>query len=324
MEMEMEKDIAMETATSMTVVRIDQFGGPEVLHRQTVRIPAPAEGELLVKVRAAGVNPVEYKIRAGKYPAVKEDKLPYVPGRDVSGEVVECGPSTRRFAKGDSLFAMPGIDRGGYAEYVVIKEDEAASRPGSLDAVAAGGVPLAALTAWQGLFRHGCLMEGQRVLIHGGSGGVGHFAIQFAKARGAYVATTVSGGHVDLAHELGADQAIDYKTRRFEDDVEDVDMVFDLVAGETRERSWGVLKRGGILVSTLTEPSPEKAAEHGVRGMRYTVEESGADLSEIARLIDSGQVKPVIVKTFPLEQAAQAQQFLETEHPAGKVVLTIG
>jgi NADPH:quinone reductase-like Zn-dependent oxidoreductase len=314
----------METATSMKVIRIAGFGGPEVLREETVPVPVPAAGELLVKNRAAGVNPVDYKKRGGRYPAVKEDKLPYILGRDVSGEVVECGSPAERFAKGDSLFAMPRIERGGYAEYVVIKEDEAALKPRSLDRVAAGGVPLAALTAWQGLFRHGGVKKGQRIFIHGGSGGVGHFAVQFAKAKGAYVAATVSGRHVSFARELGAGQVIDYKRQRFEDEIHDAAMVFDLIGGETQERSWSVLKKGGILVSTLTQPSQEQAAAHGARGMRYTVEESGADLYEIAKLIDAGQVKPVIAKTFPLNQAAQAQQFLEKEHPAGKAVLTIG
>ncbi len=314
----------METVRSMKAVRIAAFGGPEMLHLETVDIPTPGEREMLVKVAAAGVNPVDYKIRAGKYPAVREDKLPYILGRDVSGEVVECGPSTERFAKGDRLMAMPRIERGGYAEYVVIREDEAAPRPRSLDAIVAGAVPLAALTAWQGLFRHGGLKQGQRVLIHGGSGGVGHFAIQFAKAKGAYVATTVSGQHADFVRGLGADQVIDYEARRFEDEVDAVDMVFDLIGGETQERSWSVVKRGGILVSTLTQPSREKAAEGGARGVRYTVEESGADLSEIGVLIDAGQVRAVIARCFPLDRAADAQRFLEAEHPAGKVVLEAG
>lgn len=313
----------MATATAMRVVRIERFGGAEVLQERTVEVPAPGDGEVLVRNEAAGVNPVDYKIRGGKYPAVQQDRLPYILGRDVSGTVVQCSPSVKRFAVGDAVFAMPAIDRGGYAQYVVIKEDEAASRPRSLDAIAAGAVPLAALTAWQGLFGHGGLKEKQRVLIHGGSGGVGHFAVQFAKARGAYVATTVSTQHVDFARRIGADQVIDYKTQRFEDEVDAVDMVFDLIAGETQDRSWSVLKNGGILVSTLTPPPQDKAAEHGVRGMRYTVEESGAELSEIARMIDAGQVRPVIAKTFPLQRAAEAQRFLEREHPAGKIVLAV-
>jgi NADPH:quinone reductase-like Zn-dependent oxidoreductase len=309
---------AMDPATTMKVIVFDRFGGPEVLQQRVVPVPVPGDGEVLVRN-----EPVDFKIRSGKYPAVKEDKLPYVPGRDVSGTVVACGPSTRRFAKGDKLFAMPGIERGGYAEYVVVKESEAAPRPKTLDAVAAGAVPLAALTAWQGLFRHGELKEGQRVLIHGGSGGVGHFAIQFAKASGAWVATTVSGQRVAFARELGADRVIDHRTQRFEDEVGEVDLVFDLVGGDAQQRSWRVLKRGGIMVSTLTEPSQQAAAERNARATRYTAAESGADLGEIARLIYAGKVKPVIAKTFPLAEAAAAQQYLEQSHPAGKVVLVV-
>jgi NADPH:quinone reductase-like Zn-dependent oxidoreductase len=161
------------------------------------------------------------------------------------------------------------------------------------------------------------------VLIHGGSGGVGHFAIQFAKAKGANVATTVSSEHVDFVRRLGADEIIDYKKQRFEDEIRDVDMVFDLIGGETQDRSWGVLKKGGVLVSTLVAPSPEKAAAHGVRGLRYTAEESGAELAEIAGLIDAGKVRPAVARTFSLRDAPEAQQLLEHEHIEGKVVLTI-
>ena len=219
-------------ADTMRAVQIEQFGGPESLQLRDVRRPTPGEGEMLVRVRAAGVNPVDYKIREGRVPFVTQDKLPYIPGRDVAGEVLECGPDVKKFSKGDRIFAMPGFDRGGYAQYVLIRENEAAPKPALLDDIGAGATPLAALTAWQGLFRHGELKAGQRVLIQGGSGGVGHFAIQFAKARGAYVATTVSSANVGFAKELGADQVIDYKHQRFEDAIERVDMVFDLVGGE--------------------------------------------------------------------------------------------
>ena len=219
---------------------------------------------------------------------------------------------------------MPGIERGGYAEYSVVKVTEAAPKPASLNFIQAGGVPLAALTAWQGLFKHGNLKEGQRVLIHGGSGGVGHFAIQFAKAKGAYVATTASSGQLDFVRRLGADEAIDYKAQRFEDVVTQIDVIFDLVGGETQERSWAVLKQGGILVSTLTEPSKAQAARHAAKGMRYTVTESGADLAAIGGLIDAGNVHPVITKIYPLKDAAAAQEYLEHEHPPGKVVMSVG
>jgi NADPH:quinone reductase-like Zn-dependent oxidoreductase len=314
----------MSAPESMKVIQIAQFGGPEVLREQSMRIPDPGAGEMLIKVDAAGVNPVDYKIRAGKYPAVKQDQLPYVLGRDVAGTVIRCGADHDGFSEGDEIIAMPGIDRGGYAEYVLVKTREAALKPESLDFMAAGAVPLAALTAWQGLFKHGHLESGQRVLIQGGAGGVGHFAIQFAKTKGAHVITTTSAPHVEFVRDLGADEVIDYKKERFEDKAGQVDLVYDLIGGETQKRSWAVVRPSGRLVSTLTEPSTEKAAERRAVGMRYTVEESGADLAEIAQLIDDGRVKVSVSRTFPLAQAASAQEFLEREHPAGKVVLTVG
>jgi len=304
-------------------VRIVAFGGPQVMRLETLPLPTPGPGQLLVRNRAAGLNPVDYKIRAGHFPVIKPEQLPYVLGRDVAGEVVACGPSAQRFKPGDLVYAMPGLERGAYSNYVLVKETEAAAKPVSLDDVAAGATPLAALTAWQGLFRHGGLKAGQRALIHGGSGGVGHFAIQLAKAKGARVITTVSGRNVEFARELGADEVIDYKSQRFEDDIAEVDLVLDLIGGETQERSWSVLKRGGALVSTLKPPSQEKAAEHGARGLVFMTAESGAELAEIGSLIDAGQVKPVVVRTFLLAQAAEALGYLEHERPAGKVVLVV-
>jgi NADPH:quinone reductase-like Zn-dependent oxidoreductase len=304
-------------------MRIHRFGGKEVLQGDDLEPSLPDAGQVLVSVRAASVNPVDFKIRSGKYPAVKEDRLPYTLGRDASGVVEQCGAQATRFRPGDEVFGMVGIRGGGYAEKVVLDERAVAAKPAAIDHVHATAVPLAGQTAWQGLFRHGRLMAGQSVLIHGGSGGVGHFAIQFAKARGARVLTTVSTDNVDFARSLGADGVIDYEKQRFEDHVSDLDMVFDLIDGETRERSWKLLRRGGVLVSTLTEPSLEKAKAHGVRAMRYTVEEDGTELAEIAGLVGSGRVKPHVEKTFPLTAAAEALAFLEDGHSRGKVVLAV-
>lgn len=303
-------------------VRIDNFGGPEVLRIEPLAWPEPQHGEFVLKIRAASVNPVDAKIREGKYPAVKAGMLPYVLGRDGAGEVVAIGPDST-FGVGEAVYVFLGIERGTNAQYVVVKDSEAALKPTSVDFAVAAAVPLAGLTAWQGLFRHGGLVAGQRILIHGGSGGVGHFAIQFAKAKGAHVITTVSEHHMDFVRDLGADEAIDYKNQRFEDDVRDVDMVFDLVAGETQDRSWGVIRRGGILVSTLTQPSEEKANAAGVRAMRYTAEPSGTELSEIAGLIDARSVRSVVDKTFPLADIAAAQHYLAEAHPKGKIVLLV-
>jgi NADPH:quinone reductase-like Zn-dependent oxidoreductase len=304
-------------------VRIHRFGGPEVLQIDSVEPSLPDASQVLLAVRAASINPVDFKIRNGQYPAVKEDRLPYTLGRDVSGVVEKCGAQATQFKIGDEVFGMVGIGGGGYAEKAVLDQLALARKSPLIDHLHAAAIPLAAQTAWQGLFRHGQLKSGQTVLIHGGSGGVGHFAIQFAKAKGARVLTTVSTHNVEFAHSLGADVVIDYKTQRFEAQARDLDMVFDLIGGETRERSWTLLKRGGVLVSTLTEPSQETAVRYGVRALRYTVEANGSELAKIADLVATGKVKPHVQKVFRLEEAAMAMAAVEHGGSAGKIVLTL-
>jgi NADPH:quinone reductase-like Zn-dependent oxidoreductase len=305
------------------MARFHRFGGPDVLRIEEVEPSMPDALQVLVSVKAASVNPVDFKIRSGKYPAVKEDRLPYTPGRDVSGVVEKCGAQATQFKIGDEVVGMVGIGGGGYAEKAVVDENAIARKPPEIDHIHAAAIPLAGQTAWQGLFRYGQLKAGQSVLIHGGSGGVGHFAIQFAKAKGARVLTTVSTENVRFARELGADVVIDYKTQRFEEHAQDLDMVFDLIDGETRERSWKLLKRGGILVSTLTEPSQETALRQGVRALRYTVEANGSELTEIVELVASGKVKPQVQKTFPLEETASAMAAVEYGSSVGKIVLSL-
>ncbi len=305
-------------------VRIHRFGGPDVLRVEEVEPSMPDALQVLVNVKAASVNPVDFKIRNGQYPAVKEDRLPYTLGRDVSGIVEKCGAQATRFKIGDEVVGMVGIGGGGYADKVVLNEGAMAHKPQEIDHVHAAAIPLAGQTAWQGLFRYGQLKAGQAVLIHGGSGGVGHFAVQFAKAKGASVITTVSTERLEFARSLGADVVIDYKTQRFEDLAQDLDMIFDLVDGETRERSWKLLKKGGVLVSTLTDPSQQTAARHGVRALRYTVEPDGKELAEILSLVASGRVKPHVQKTYPLEEAAQALNCVEQGDSTGKIVLIAG
>ena len=307
--------------TSMQAVRIARFGGPDVMELVSIPVPRPAAGELLVRIGAASLNPVDWKIREGKYPAVGEDRLPYVMGRDLSGEVVALGSGVAGFAEGDAVYGLLDIARGSFAGYAIVRPGEIARRPTTLDAVNAAAVPLAALTAWQGLFRHGQLKPGQRVLIHAGSGGVGHFAVQFAHAHGARVVSTASTEHVDFVRSLGADDVIDYKNDKFEQKVSDVDLVYDLIGGETRERSWQVLRRGGTLVSTLDEPSQDKAKEFGVRALRYTAESSASDLDEITALIDAGKVRPTVSEVSPLRDARSALQAVEAGHMAGKALL---
>jgi NADPH:quinone reductase-like Zn-dependent oxidoreductase len=308
----------------ITKMRIHSFGGKEVLRADDIEPSLPDAGQVLIAVHAASVNPVDFKIRSGKYPAVKDDRLPYTLGRDFSGVVEKCGAQATRFKPGDEVFGMVNIYGGGYSEKVAVEERAIALKPAGIDHAHAAAIPLAGQTAWQGLFRHGQLKPGQKVLIHGGSGGVGHYAIQFAKAKGARVLTTVSTDNVKFAQDLGADVVIDYKTQRFEDEASDLDMVFDLIDGETRERSWKLLKKGGILVTTLTDPSQEKATQHVVRATRYTVEADGSELTEIAGLVTSGKVKPHIQKTYPLRSAVDALASVEDGHSVGKIVMIVG
>ena len=307
----------------MQAVRIHRFGGPEVMAIEEIDRPTPAANEVLIKVFAASVNPVDAKMREGKYPVVTEKDLPYVLGRDVSGEIAATGSDVASFPVGDEVFAFLSPEHGGYEEFVLARADEVAAKPQSLDAVGAAAVPLAGITAWQGLFDHGGLQPSQRVLIHGGAGGVGHFAIQFAKAKGAWVATTVSSSDKDFVTDLGADQVIDYRTEKFEELVEPVDLVFDLIGGETQDRSFGVVKPGGALISTLQEPGKARAKKLKIRAGRYTAQPNGAQLQEIAALIDEVKVKVVVASTFELRQAAEAQSALGEKHVRGKVVLKV-
>jgi NADPH:quinone reductase-like Zn-dependent oxidoreductase len=304
-------------------VRIHRFGGPEAVQIDNVEQSLPDALQVLVSVRAASINPVDFKIRNGQYPAVKEDRLPYTLGRDVSGVVEKCGAQATQFNVGDEVLGLVGIGGGGYAEKALLDQQAIALKPPAVDHLHSAAIPLAGLTAWQGLFRYGQLKGGQSVLIHGGSGGVGHFAIQFAKAKGARVLTTVSTANVAFARDLGADVIIDYKTQRFEDQARDLDLVFDLIGGDTRERSWKLLKRGGALVSTLADPSQQTALQYGVRALRYTVEANGGELAEITNLVASGKVKPFVGKTFRLEEAVQAMAVVEHGGSAGKVVLSL-
>jgi NADPH:quinone reductase-like Zn-dependent oxidoreductase len=306
---------------TMKAVRIHSFGGPQALNLEELPRPQPAADELLVQVKAASINPIDYKIRSGQY--AKPEQLPMTLGRDISGKVALCGTQVRDWKPGDDVFALLPPGRGAYAQYVTIKASQSVAKPRQLDHEHAAAVPLAALTAWQGLFDHGRLKTGQRVLIHGAAGGVGHFAVQLAKNAGAEVFATASSSDAQFLRELGADRVIDYRSERFEEAVSDVDLVFDLIGGETQERSWAVLKEGGALVSTLDEPSQEKARERRARGTSYLTQPNAAELAQIARLIDEGKVRPYVEETYRLEDAALAQNHVEHKHARGKTVLRV-
>jgi NADPH:quinone reductase-like Zn-dependent oxidoreductase len=304
----------------MKAVRIHRFGGPEVLQLDDVAKPAATDGKLLIRVSAASVNPVDYKIRQGGYPKVTEKDLPVTLGRDVAGVVDAAAGS---FTTGDEVYAHLDWADGGYAQFALCAPGGVAAKPASLDMAQAAAVPLAATTAWQGLFDHGQLKAGERVLIHGASGGVGAFAVQFARIAGAEVIGTASADEIDRVRALGATQVIDHKAQKFEDEVHDVDLVFDLIGKDTQERSFQTLKRGGRLISTVQEPDPAKAAETGVTAKRYMATPNAGQLANFAKLIDTGEVLVTVAKVFDLDKAVEAHRFLEDDHPHGKVVLKV-
>jgi len=309
---------------TMNAVRIHAYGGPEVLHQEDAPMPSLAADDILIRVRAAAVNPVDWKIREGYLRGFLKHKLPLILGWDVSGEVVEVGPAVADFKVGDEVYARPDIERdGAYAEYIAVKASDAARKPASLDHVHAAAAPLTALTAWQSLVDAARLQAGQTVLIHAASGGVGSLAVQLAKAKGARVIATASAANIGLAMELGADQFIDYTRTRFEEVVKDVDVVFDTIGGDTQERSWQVLKPGGMLVSVVSPPSETTATAHGVRSAFVFIQPSGQQLTEIAEMIDSGKMTPIIHAVLPLAEAGQAHAISQGGHARGKIVFHV-
>lgn len=311
---------APQPEATMKAVRIHEFGGREVLKYEDAPRPVPGQGEMLVKVAAAGVNPVDAIARRGGL----RSALPFIDGFDLAGTVESLGPGVSAFKPGDAVYACLPLNRGGaYAQYAIVKEEEAAPKPQKASFAEAAGVGITALTAWQALFDTADLQKGQTVLIHGGSGGVGTMAIQLAKWKGARVIATASAANQDYMKELGADITIDYKAQKFEEIVKDVDVVLDAVGGETRDRSIGVLKKGGIIITIAGPAAPEKAKEAGVRSVNILVKRSGEQLRKIGELIDSGDLKLVVSKELPLSEAARAHELIETKHTRGKIVLTM-
>ncbi len=303
----------------MKAIRIHEFDGPEVLKYEDVPKPQPGPGEIRIRVIAAGVNPMDWKVRRG---AIKLP-LPIVMGMDVAGVVDALGPEVDAFHTGDWVFAKVSLGPGGYAEYTVTNASQAALKPRSIGFVEAAAVPTAGLAAWQSLFDIAGLQKGQSVLIHGAAGGVGSFAVQFAKWKGARVIGTASSANAEFLKSIGADVVIDYKAQRFEDVVNGVDVVMDTIGGDTFERSWGVLKPGGFLVTTVANV-PEGATEaHGVRAKGLLTRADGSELAQIAAIIDEKHVRPVVTTVLPLSEARKAQEMSESRHTRGKIVLRV-
>jgi NADPH:quinone reductase-like Zn-dependent oxidoreductase len=309
-------------APTMKAVVIHEYGGPEVLKYEDIPRPEPKDDQLLVRVIAAGVNPVDGMIRSGMFKGNRV--FPIILGGDVAGVVERVGSKITKFKAGDPVFAYVSLNNsGGYAQYALVTEREAAAKPKSLTYVEAAAVPIVALTAWQALVDTAKLSAGQTVLIHGGSGGVGSFAIQIAKARGAKVIATASTANQDFLKQLGADVTIDYTKQKFEDVAKDVDVVLDSIGRDTLARSYGVVTKGGIIVSIVARPKESELEKHGIRGAALSVDSNSEELAEIGKLIDDKKIKVIVSQTFPLSEAMKAQEQVATGHTRSKIVLKI-
>ena len=307
---------------TMKAVVAHEYGGPEVLKLEEVPVPEPKENEILVRVIASGVNPADPLILNGKYAKEFGTHLPLVLGYDMAGVVAKTGAKVTKLKIGDPVYAYL-LWGGGWAEYCISNEGESAIKPKSLSFVEASAVPLAALTAWQALVDIGKIDKGQTVLIHGGSGGVGSFAIQTAKARGARVIATASAANQDLLKQLGADVAIDYTKPNWGDTVHDVDFALMPVGGETMVRTYGVMKKGGTIATLVSRADPAELEKRGIRGAPVFSHPAANELAEITKLIDAGKIKPIVSQVLPLADAAKADAQAETHHTRGKIVLKI-
>src|SRR5437588_9380752 len=315
---------AQANPATMKAIVVNEHGGPDVLKYQDAPRPEPKEDEILVRVMAAAVNPVDSYVRQGMFAKRGLDNRPAIIGYDISGVVEKTGAKITKFKKGDAVYCYLSVMRGGgYAEFAIAKESETAPKPKNINFEETAAVPLATTTAWQALIDTAKIDKGQTVLIHGGSGGVGSFAIQIAKARGAKVIATASTAHQDLLKQLGVDQAIDYTKQKFEDVVKDVDVALNCVRADALARSYGVVKKGGIIVSITDEPDQTECAKHGIRGSRLGAHPDANVLEELTKLIEAGKMKPIVSQTFPLAEASKAHQQIETHHTLGKIVLKV-
>jgi len=299
-----------------------EYGGPEALKYEDVPVPEPKDNEILVRVIASGVNPADPLILNGKFAKEFGTHLPLILGYDMAGVVVKTGAKIRELKVGDPVYAYL-LWGGGWAEYCISNEGESAIKPKSLSFTEVASVPLAALTAWQALVDVGKIQSGQTVLIHGGSGGVGSFAIQIAKARGARVIATASTANQDLLKQLGANVAIDYTKQKFEEIVHDVDLVLDPVGRDTLARSYSVVKKGGIIVTLVSRCDEAELKKHEIRGASLSSHPDATELAEITKLIDDGKIKPIVSQVLPLIEAAKADAQAATHHTRGKIVLKI-
>lgn len=311
--------------TKMKAVRIHEYGNSDVLKLEDVEIPKPGSDEVLVKINYAGVNPFDWKVREGFTKNWIQLKFPAILGIDFAGTIEETGPGVSKFREGDKVFGRAEFTKGGsYAEYTLVKEKAIAHVPKSIPINETAGLPVVAGTAWAALFDIAKLSSGKRVLITGASGGVGQAAVQIAKSAEAYVIGTTSKANIDLVKSIGADEVIDYTEGDFSKKVtQPVDIVFDTVGGETFSKSYGLVKKGGILVTTAGQPDEELAKKHGITASGLNAQTDGKRLEEIARLVDSGKLKVVIEKEFGLSEIKAAHDLSQSGKARGKIIIKI-
>lgn len=308
----------------MKAVRSHSRGGPETLVYEEAPEPHLSAGDALVRVHAAAITPTEFTWNSTWTTPEGTDRRPIVPSFEVSGTVERVADGVTHVKRGDAVYGLLNFWRdGAAAEFVAVRAADLAPKPGSLDHVRAAAVPLSGLTAWQALFDHAGVAAGHRVLIQGAAGGVGTHAVQLAHGRGAHVIGTASKRNVGFLKDLGADEVLDYASVRFEDVVRDVDAVIDTVGGETLDRSWSVLRRGGVMVTVAGDAPEDTAAKHGVRGVSMLVQPNRDQLRELAKLIDAGRLRPVIEAVFPLPRAREAYERGLLGHNRGKMVLQV-
>jgi len=311
----------------MKAVQYNRYGGVDVLEiNDNTSKPHPSKDQILIEVYAASINPIDWKVREGYFKDAAPLKFPVTIGGNFSGMVVELGKEVKEFKIGDEVYGQVLVLNGGsgsLAEFAASNTANTARKPKSLNHLEGASLPLVGVSALQAIEQHINLKAHQKILIHGGAGGIGSIAIQLAKSKGAYVATTVSADSIEFVKKLGADEAIDYQKEAFEDKLKDFDAVFDTVGGETTDKSFKVLKKGGVLVSMLGQPNPELAKQYGVIAIGQNTDSSAKNLTRLAQLVDEGTIKPQVDKVFSLDKAKKAFDYAEKGHPKGKVVINI-
>jgi NADPH:quinone reductase-like Zn-dependent oxidoreductase len=309
----------------MKAVRIHEYGNAEVLRYEDAPDPVCGDDEVVIRVIGTSVNPVDWKIREGHLQGMITYTMPFIPGWDVSGVVHAVGRSATSFTIGDEVYSRPDITRDGtYAEFVVVRDNEVAHKPKSISHVEAGTLPLAGITAWEAMVTVGGVTDGQRVLVHAASGGVGSLAVQIAKSRNAYVIGTASEGNRELVESLGVDEFIDYTTQDLQTATKDIDVVFDTIGGTTQDSSWSLLRPEGILISIVSQPSEERAKELGVRSSYLFIGPNVAALNGLAELVDSGKLRAVVGAEFALRDVQRAHALSESGRAKGKIALVVG